>query len=56
MYGSLQMEARLNYIKEDAKRIMPLPSKVPYEFGASLGCAGSSGLKRNCGWHRRTLW
>lgn len=44
MYGSLQMEARLNYIKEDAKRIVPLPSNVPYEFGASLGCEGITAI------------
>jgi D-arabinose 1-dehydrogenase-like Zn-dependent alcohol dehydrogenase len=32
------------YIKVDAKRIVPLPSKVPYEFGASLGCAGITAI------------
>jgi NADPH:quinone reductase-like Zn-dependent oxidoreductase len=32
------------YIKVDAKRIVPLASKVPYEFGASLGCAGITAI------------
>jgi NADPH:quinone reductase-like Zn-dependent oxidoreductase len=32
------------YIKVDAKRIVPLPSKVPYEFGASLGYAGITAI------------
>ena len=44
MYGFSADGGYAEYIKVDAKRIVPLPSKVPYEFGASLGCVGITAI------------
>ena len=44
MYGFSADGGYAEYIKVDAKRIVPLASKVPYEFGASLGCAGITAI------------
>ena len=40
MYGFSADGGYAQYIVVDYKRLVPLPHDVPFEFGASLGCAG----------------
>jgi alcohol dehydrogenase, propanol-preferring len=44
MYGFSADRGYTEYIKVDAKRIVPLSSNMPYEFETSLGCAGITAI------------
>jgi 2-desacetyl-2-hydroxyethyl bacteriochlorophyllide A dehydrogenase len=44
MYGFSADGGYAQYMKVNYKRIVKLPSEVPYEFGASLCCAGVTAL------------
>lgn len=44
MYGFNADGGYAEYIKVDAYNVIPLPDEVPYDFGASLGCAGITAL------------
>ncbi|SRR5579884_2149759 len=40
MYGFSADGGYADYIKVDSRQLVQLPQNVPFEFGASLGCAG----------------
>ncbi len=44
MYGFNADGGYAEYIKVNAYNVVPLPDGVPYDFGASLGCAGITAL------------